>query len=214
MCSSDLSAREQGRREAEAALASREAKLREREQALDTALRDGAARERAAVEGELRAAISALQAAAAHLPELEQRLVAEAEREVLRLGCALAARILRRAVADDAAWMTDLLADTLRRLPARAPVRLRLHPADAEAVRTRLDDLRASAGGEALEAVADAALARGDLRLEAGGTEAEAGLQDTWLRLAGRLLDAAGDDPVAVDVPAPGRTPAQPGGAS
>jgi flagellar assembly protein FliH len=126
---------------------------------------------------------------------LRGEILRAAEREVVELACALAARILRHEVRSDPAWIEDLLARALALAPDKRRVVLRLHPADAAQVVDLLPTVEQRAGlNGAVDLQADEHLARGACLLESGGTSIDAGLAGSWSRLREQLLLAAPGD--------------------
>ncbi|MFW5859513.1 MAG: FliH/SctL family protein [Halochromatium sp.] len=180
-----------GEQAAGLAMAERANELERREAALEATL---AERERAAeaacrerVDGALRALGAALEV----VPTLQQEVVRAAEREVVELALAIAARLLRHEIEHDPTWMEAALGDALARVPDRRRVELRLHPRDAAAVREHLPETGSLAGIDELDIVADPAAARGAMVLRSGGTVIDAGAPGAWHRLAEDLLATA-----------------------
>ena len=104
----------------------------------------------------------------------------------VRLGLALAERLVRARLAEDlAAWRT-LLAESLAGL--EGPLRLMVHPADVERVTALLGEAPRPVGADGIDVQADACLAPGDLVLEA-----RVGRRDARVttRLAALLAGAA-----------------------
>ncbi len=181
----------QGEQAAGLAMAERVAELERREAALEATV---AERERAVeaacherVDGALRALGAALEA----LPALQQEVVRSAEREIVELALAIAARLLRHEIEHDPTWMEAVLRDALARVPDRRQVELRLHPRDAEAVREHLAEIGSLAGIDELAIVADPGAVRGAMVLRSGGTAIDAGAPGAWQRLAEDLLATA-----------------------
>ncbi len=115
------------------------------------------------------------------------RLLASAERELVRLAVAIAEKILGREVARDAGVVLEMAARALAEARQRREVTLRIHPDDAEAIRgshRRL--LSALSRARALEVREDAAVTRGGVLVET-----EAGVVDGRLETQLAAIGAA-----------------------
>lgn len=100
---------------------------------------------------------------------------AAVEEELLALARAMTRLVLRRELAHDPEAMGELVREALAQLPAvTTPPSVRLHPEDAAALAASM------APPEAERLVADASLARGDCRIEAGASIVDAGI-DAWV---------------------------------
>lgn len=202
-----------GRADAEQAAAARiaeaEARIAEAERRAAEAEARAAAAEARAGEAEARAeaalherfgrVVEALQRASERLEALEAQIVAAAEGEILRLALAVAQRILDHEVANDPAWMRDVLPAALATVADRRRIVIRCHPQDAAEIRARLPQLaQAAAGIEQLAIEDDPALARGSLVLAAGGTRLDASVHGCWERVAAQLIAAAPRPPLAM----------------
>jgi flagellar biosynthesis/type III secretory pathway protein FliH len=187
-------------RQAESAgIAAAEARVSARVAALETQL--------LARWGHLLTAGAALQEA---LAPAQSAAVRAAEREVLRLGVALAERILRQRLDADSTWIAPILAEVMGQVPDRRSVSLRVHPDDAAAAQAAAAALVAQDPALTLPRIdADAALRRGDLVVASAGTVLEAGLGGSLDRLAETLLAAAPAAEWQVPV-TPAETPAEP----
>lgn len=136
--------------------------------------------------------LTSLAGAAGRLDLLEKQLVAESESEAVRLGLAIAAAVLRCTVERDPAWMDALVKRALQEVPDRRQVVVRMHPTDAESLRTRIAVVTSQVPGvERLEIADDQGLARGSCILQSQGTRLDISLDGCWKRLADRLLDSA-----------------------
>lgn len=129
-------------------------------------------------EGQAAVRSSAHEAAArltAALVRERDRRDAAVEEELLALARAIARLVLRRELAHDAEAMRALVREALAQLPAvTTPPSVHLHPEDAAALTASV------APPEAERLVADASLARGDCRIEAGASIVDAGI-DAWV---------------------------------
>lgn len=106
-----------------------------------------------------------------------QRLLASAKKELLRLAVAVAEKILRREVARDDEVAVEMAARALAEARQRREVTLRIHPADAEAVRRSHERLlSALSRTRVLELREDPAVAPGGALVET-----EAGIIDARL---------------------------------
>lgn len=136
--------------------------------------------------------LTSLAGAAGRLDLLEKQLVSESESEAVRLGLAIAAAVLRCTVERDPAWMDALVKRALQEVPDRRQVVVRMHPTDAESLRTRIAVVTSQVPGvERLEIADDQGLARGSCILQSQGTRLDISLDGCWKRLADRLLDSA-----------------------
>lgn len=124
--------------------------------------------------------VAALAAAVKAVQDLHTKTVKEAEQDCLALALAVAARVLRREVAADGAWLATVIAEVRDRLPPGKDLRLAVHPQDLEDVRR--------AGVQSLDLVADPSLTRGACRGESAGTRIDAGVATGWERCAEALL--------------------------
>jgi flagellar assembly protein FliH len=168
-------------------LAAAERAAAEREQ---QAHRAGLEQGRAAGEREAAARLDAVIerfAATVHeLAERRKQLRHEAERDVVKLSIAIGRRVLHRELNADPEALLGLVKAALEKLDTREVDRVRVHPADAAAVKAQLERLRPSAH---FEIVADSALERGaalfdgargslDASVETQLAEIERGLTD------------------------------------
>ncbi|MDT3735042.1 MAG: flagellar assembly protein FliH [Denitratisoma sp.] len=111
----------------------------------------------------------------AALGEFDQQ-VAE---ELLGLSLEVARQVLRQAVAVRPTVILDVVRDALAQLPHQHAA-LYLHPEDASLVRSYLGDQLAHLGHRILE---EPGIARGGLRMEAGGSHLDAGVETRWRRV-------------------------------
>lgn len=154
---------------------------------------------RAEIERDLAPALAAVAAAAQRTADLERQLAQSAEAECVRIALAVAARVLRREVETDSAWMTGLVQAALREIPDRRGVAIRLCPQDAAALRSMLPQIAATVPGlERVELEDDPRLPRGGCVLMSQGTRLDASVAGSWERVAAAILDAAPQPPLAV----------------
>jgi flagellar assembly protein FliH len=135
----------------------REMPLREQK-----ALRAGMEKGRVAGEQEaaarLNAVIERFAATVSDLAARRRRMRREAESDVVKLSIAIARRVLHRELNADPEAMLGLVKAALDKLDGREVDRIRVHPADAEAVRAHVGRLRPT--GQ-FEIVPDSRLERG-----------------------------------------------------
>lgn len=111
----------------------------------------------------------------AALGEFDQQ-VAE---ELLGLSLEVARQVLRQTVAARPTVILDVVREALAQLPHQHAV-LYLHPEDASLVRSYLGDQLAHLGHRILE---EPGIARGGLRMEAGGSHLDASVEMRWKRV-------------------------------
>ena len=109
----------------------------------------------------LRTALEALANAATELQSQRDHILEQAQRETIKLGIAIAERLLRRTLSAQPDAVIELVRTTLNWTVGAATVRLRLHPADCELVELQSDVLRRDCSAE-IQFVRDETLARGD----------------------------------------------------
>lgn len=118
------------------------------------------------------------------LGEFDQRL-AEA---LLRLSLEIARQVVRQAIAVRPAVIIEVVREALAQLPHQHAA-IYLHPEDASLVRSYLGDQLAHLGHRIYE---EATLARGGLRMEAGGSHLDASVATRWKRVI-EGMGAAGE---------------------
>lgn len=158
---------------------------RREQQAFDAGYRKGAA------EGQQQAAAQwkpLLDEFAKSLRELQQarrRLRREAERDVVKLAIAVARRILHRELNVDPGALLGIVKAALDTLESREVDRLRVHPADAPAIRDYLE----RAGMKRIELAPDPHLARGAVVLETAQGCLDASVETQLEEIQRGLLD-------------------------
>jgi flagellar assembly protein FliH len=120
----------------------------------------------------------------AALGEFDQQ-VAE---ELLGLSLEVARQVLRQAIAARPNAILDVVREALAQLPHQHAA-IYLHPEDASLVRSYLGDQLAHLGHRILE---EPGLARGGLRMEAGGSHLDASVETRWKRVI-EGMGAAGE---------------------
>ncbi len=146
-----------------------------REEAFLDGLREGAHRERERLAG----AISALERATAELEGDRRRRSDEAEERVRALSLAVARVLVDRELERDAGLLLHLIRKGLSIFPPDEAVTIRLHPRDLLALVSPEDggsEFPQLAPGLDIRWEADAALAPGDVRLEAGEQVLDGGI--------------------------------------
>jgi flagellar assembly protein FliH len=120
----------------------------------------------------------------AALGEFDQQ-VAE---ELLGLALEVARQVVRQTIAARPAAILDVVREALTQLPHQHAA-IYLHPEDASLVRSHLGDQLTHLGHRIFE---EASLARGGLRMEAGGSHLDAGVETRWRRVI-EGIGASGD---------------------
>ena len=118
------------------------------------------------------------------LAEFDQK-VAE---ELLGLALEVARQVLRQAIAARPETILEVVKEALLQLPHQHAA-LYLHPEDASLVRSYLGDQLAHAGHRLHE---EPAMARGGVRVDAGGSHLDASIETRWRRVL-ESMGAAGD---------------------
>jgi flagellar assembly protein FliH len=116
-------------------------------------------------EDDLRPLLKALQAAAERLEQLEAVFVRDREQAITLLAMAVARQLFQREVAVNPEIVTGLVQKAIELLPHEAPIEVRLHPDDLDALRAagEAEPTGSHRGGLAvIEWIADPALERGD----------------------------------------------------
>ncbi len=135
----------------QARIAELERELERREQA---ALRKGLEQGRAAAGQEAAAQLKpVLDRFAQTINELSshrRQLRRDAETDLVRLAVAIARRVLRREISADPDALRGLVKAALEKLEGREIERVRVHPADAEAIKQHLDHARLTARFEVI----------------------------------------------------------------
>ena len=109
------------------------------------------------------------------LAEFDQK-VAE---ELLGLALEVARQVLRQAIAARPETILEVVKEALLQLPHQHAA-LYLHPEDASLVRSYLGDQLAHAGHRLHE---EPAMARGGVRVDAGGSHLDASVETRWRRV-------------------------------
>jgi flagellar biosynthesis/type III secretory pathway protein FliH len=172
--------------------------LVERAEAEAGALRAAAEAERDRIRAEAetegrREGLARVGAALVEVAAERDRRLAAVEREVVALAIEVAGKILGRTAAVDPAAAMDLAVGALAAARGRRDVALRVHPADAAALRAGEARLRAvAARAHAIEIREDPGLARGDVVVETEAGRIDARLATRLSLLARALEEVAG----------------------
>jgi flagellar assembly protein FliH len=102
--------------------------------AFEQGRREGHAAAQQAAAARVEAAVNSLAAAVEQLSGMRARLRGEAEEDIVKLGIAIARRVLNREIHVDGEAMLGIVKAALQRLDARELHRVRLHPQHADAV--------------------------------------------------------------------------------
>lgn len=116
------------------------------------------------------------------LDALQQQLA----QQVLHLACELARQVVRRELATDAQALLPVVREAVEQLLAEGrPARVRLHPADKEALGPALQAAFAHASG--VQWLADPSVPAGGCLVESGGTVIDGRLETRWERAIAAL---------------------------
>ena len=110
---------------------------------------------------EVHAALAALTTAAAELHAQRDHWLEQCQHATIRLGIAIAERLLRCTLAAQPEAVIELVRTALDWTVGAATVRVRLHPDDCDFVQSQAESLRRECSAE-IEFVVDETLARGD----------------------------------------------------
>ncbi len=158
-----------------------------REQA---ALRKGMEQGRAAASqeaaGQLKPVLERFAQTIAELSSERRRLRRDAETDLVKLAIAIARRVLRRELSADPDAMLGLVKAALEKLEGREVERVRVSPADAEAVRQHLERAHMSAR---FEVVAEPRLERGAAVFETSRGSLDASIETQLDEIQRGLVD-------------------------
>ncbi len=133
----------------------------------------------------LESALAALQLAADRLHAQRDHWLDQSQHEAVRLGVAIAERLLRRTLDVQPESILDLIRSTLDWSVGEDRLRVRLHPVDAELVASATQPLDAN---REIEFLPDDSLARGDCVVETPSGQTDARLEVVLQRIADELL--------------------------
>jgi flagellar assembly protein FliH len=116
---------------------------------------------------EMKTVLPALQKTIEELTQSRHAWLAHWERRAVHLATAIAARVVRREVAQAPEIAATLLREALEMAAGASQITVRMHPADREALSSQIERLAQEASRLApLEIVADPAISRGGCKLE------------------------------------------------
>lgn len=130
-------------------------------------------------------ALAALQSAAEQLQTQRDHWLEQSQREAVRLGIAIAERLLRHTLAVQPDAVLELIRSALDWTAHSDRLRVRLHPADAGLVASAKSSLDPHRD---IEFLPDDSLARGDCVVETPNGQADARLDLVLQRIADELL--------------------------
>lgn len=129
--------------------------------------------------------LAALQLATDQLHAQRDHWLDQSQQEAVRLGVAIAERLLRRTLAVQPEAVLDLIRSALDWSIGKERLRVCLHPADAELVTSAAQPLDAN---REIEFLSDASLTRGDCVVETPSGQTDARLEVILQRIADELL--------------------------
>lgn len=133
----------------------------------------------------LDSALTVLQLAADQLYAQRDHWLDQSQHEAVRLGVAIAERLLRRTLAVQPEAVLDLIRSALDWSVGEDRLRVRLHPGDAELVTSAIQRLDAT---REIEFLSDDSLSRGDCVVETPSGQTDARLEVILQRIADELL--------------------------
>ena len=139
------------------------------------------------VDARVQSALTALHAATEQLHAQRDRWLDQCQSETVRLGVAIAERLLHRTLTTQPEAVIDLVRSALAWSVGADHLSVRLHPADAELVTTVAASLQTNAS-TTLEFVADESLTRGDCIVETSNGQIDARREVLTQRIADELL--------------------------
>jgi len=159
---------------------------RQSSESFDAGLRAGEAAARERLEGEVRETTMRMAESISELASLRAETIHRAEVDTVRLAVEIARRVLHRELTVDTSALGALIRAALEKLQTQEVYRVRVHPEQAQIVRTCLDQIGRS---QAIEVVNDDSQARGgavfeisrgalDASVETQLREIECGLTD------------------------------------
>ena len=137
---------------------------------------------------ELQTAITAMHAAATELQSHRDHILEQAQIESIKLGIAIAERLLRRTLNTQPESILDLVKTTLNWVVGTETVQIRLHPNDCGLIETYSDALARECSAD-IQLIADASLSRGDCLMETAQGTIDGRIETMLQRIAEELLD-------------------------
>lgn len=136
----------------------------------------------------LRTVIESLANAATELQSQRDFILEQAQRETIKLGIAIAERLLRRTLSTQPDAVFDLVRATLNWTVGAATVRVRMHPADCDLIEPHLDSLSRDCSTK-IELLRDDTLTQGDCVAETAHGIIDGRVGTMLDRIAEELLD-------------------------
>lgn len=136
---------------------------------------------------ELQSAIDSLNAAAAKLLEHRERVLEQAQTETVKLGIAIAERLLRQTLNARPESVLDLIKTSLDSVICAETVRINLHPDDCDLVTNHFDELSRDCPPN-IQLTAESKLSRGDCVIEASQGTIDGRLGTILQRISDELL--------------------------
>ncbi len=133
----------------------------------------------------LQSALAAVQTVADQLHAQRDQWLDQCQHETVRLGVAIAERLLRRTLAVQPEAVLDLIRSALDWSVGADRLRVRLHPADADLVESAAQPLEAA---REIEFLPDDSLTRGDCVVETPSGQTDARLEVILQRITDELL--------------------------
>ena len=137
---------------------------------------------------ELHSAIEAMKIAADQLQSHRDLVLDQARSETIKLGVAIAERLLRRTLDAQPEAILDLVRTSLDSVVCAETVRVNLHPADHQLVATHLDELNRDCSSK-IQLEPDSKLSRGDCVVETSQGSIDGRLETIFQRISEELLD-------------------------
>jgi flagellar assembly protein FliH len=138
---------------------------------------------------ELQTAITALNAAASDLQSHRDRILEQGQIESVKLGIAIAERLLRQTLNVQPEAILDLVKTTLSWAVGAESIRVRLHPTDCELVEAQTAELTRECSAN-IQYLADTTLTRGDCLVET----AQGTIDGRWETMLQRITEELLDD--------------------
>jgi flagellar biosynthesis/type III secretory pathway protein FliH len=117
---------------------------------------------------------------------LRSKIRMHAEMDIVKLGLAIAQRILRRELTTDPETIHGLVHAALQKIQNRDILKIRVYPAGAEALKA---SLARSGAAPAIQVIADATLKTGDLLFETSVGQLDASVETQLLEVERGLAD-------------------------
>lgn len=155
-------------------------------EARDAGYREGEAAGRRAAEADLRPVVARMTHSLEELALLRPAIVAQAEAELLKLSIAIARRVLHRELSIDPEALAGIVRKALESIHLDEVCRVRVHPADAGALRSGLEKNPAA---RTVEVQPDGALERGALVVETGRGKLDASVETQLAEIERGLAD-------------------------